>query len=258
MMRQFQIIKAVDRKCETCGGPHSFTEYPAVGGYTQGTTYATTGNYNSGGRGNNFTQALTYQAPTHQSQVVPQVGEFQAYMKANDAVMKNMQTQMTSLTNSNLELKNMFGQFMKMNTASSLGTGSLPSNTVPNPQEDLKVISTQSGVTLAGSSVSPSSSSKEVHQETETITNQVLTGSTNNVPPLVVQPSPISTSFSTIFSSKMPEVTKDTLSLPELTSTQMILELANRSTTRPAGIAKDVFVKVGKFHFPTDFVIVDY
>nr|GEY20202.1 reverse transcriptase domain-containing protein [Tanacetum cinerariifolium] len=38
----------------------------------------------------------------------------------------------------------------------------------------------------------------------------------------------------------------------------MILELANRSTTRPVGIAKDVFVNVGKFHFPTDFVVVDY
>nr|GEU90327.1 reverse transcriptase domain-containing protein [Tanacetum cinerariifolium] len=48
------------------------------------------------------------------------------------------------------------------------------------------------------------------------------------------------------------------LSLPELTSMQMILELADRSTTRPAGIAEDVFVKVGKFHFPTDFVVVDY
>nr|GEU74991.1 reverse transcriptase domain-containing protein [Tanacetum cinerariifolium] len=48
------------------------------------------------------------------------------------------------------------------------------------------------------------------------------------------------------------------LSLPELTSTQMILELADRSTTRPAGIAEDVFVKVRKFHFLTDFIVVDY
>nr|GEY89137.1 reverse transcriptase domain-containing protein [Tanacetum cinerariifolium]GEY89405.1 reverse transcriptase domain-containing protein [Tanacetum cinerariifolium] len=48
------------------------------------------------------------------------------------------------------------------------------------------------------------------------------------------------------------------LSLPELTPTRMILELADRSTTRPAGIAKDVFVKVSKFHFPTYFVVVDY
>ncbi|GKB93520.1 reverse transcriptase domain-containing protein [Tanacetum coccineum] len=48
------------------------------------------------------------------------------------------------------------------------------------------------------------------------------------------------------------------LSIPKLTPTQMILELADRSTTRPDGIAEDVFVKVGKFHFPTDFVVVDY
>nr|GEU61895.1 reverse transcriptase domain-containing protein [Tanacetum cinerariifolium] len=48
------------------------------------------------------------------------------------------------------------------------------------------------------------------------------------------------------------------LSLPELTPTRMILELADRSTTRLAGIAEAVFVKVGKFNFPTDFVVVDY
>ncbi|GJT39221.1 reverse transcriptase domain-containing protein [Tanacetum coccineum] len=48
------------------------------------------------------------------------------------------------------------------------------------------------------------------------------------------------------------------LLLPELTLTQMILELTDRSTTSPSGIAKDVFVKVGKFHFPADFVVVDY
>ncbi|GJZ24577.1 reverse transcriptase domain-containing protein [Tanacetum coccineum] len=48
------------------------------------------------------------------------------------------------------------------------------------------------------------------------------------------------------------------LSLPELTHTQMILELTDRSTTSPSGIAEDVFVKVGKFHFPADFVVVDY
>ncbi|GJT71894.1 reverse transcriptase domain-containing protein [Tanacetum coccineum] len=48
------------------------------------------------------------------------------------------------------------------------------------------------------------------------------------------------------------------LSLPELTSTRMTLELANRSTVTPAGVAEDVFVKVGKFYFPADFVVVDY
>ncbi|GJR91871.1 reverse transcriptase domain-containing protein [Tanacetum coccineum] len=48
------------------------------------------------------------------------------------------------------------------------------------------------------------------------------------------------------------------LSLPELTPTQMILELADRSTIRPTGIAEDVFVRVGKFHFLADFVVIDY
>nr|GEV82566.1 reverse transcriptase domain-containing protein [Tanacetum cinerariifolium] len=48
------------------------------------------------------------------------------------------------------------------------------------------------------------------------------------------------------------------LGLPELISTRMTLELANRAICTPAGIAKDVFVSVGKFTFPADFVIVNY
>nr|GEY64603.1 DNA-directed DNA polymerase [Tanacetum cinerariifolium] len=46
------------------------------------------------------------------------------------------------------------------------------------------------------------------------------------------------------------------LSLLELTPTRMTLELADRSITRPKGVTEDV--KVGKFHFPTDFVVVDF
>nr|GEX62397.1 reverse transcriptase domain-containing protein [Tanacetum cinerariifolium] len=48
------------------------------------------------------------------------------------------------------------------------------------------------------------------------------------------------------------------LSLPELTPTRMTFELADRSMTHPKGVVEDVFVKVGKFHFPTDFVVVDF
>nr|GFB98045.1 hypothetical protein [Tanacetum cinerariifolium] len=62
--------------------------------------------------------------------------------------------------------------------------------------EDLKVITTRSGMTLAGPSVpsisSSSSSFKEVEQDPKTITDQALTESTIRVPPLVVQPSPAS------------------------------------------------------------------
>nr|GEZ58636.1 reverse transcriptase domain-containing protein [Tanacetum cinerariifolium] len=48
------------------------------------------------------------------------------------------------------------------------------------------------------------------------------------------------------------------LSLPELTPTRMTLELADRSITCPKVVAEDIFVKVEKFHFPTDFVVVDF
>nr|GFB56745.1 reverse transcriptase domain-containing protein [Tanacetum cinerariifolium] len=48
------------------------------------------------------------------------------------------------------------------------------------------------------------------------------------------------------------------LSLPELTPARMTLELANRLVSIPVGVAKDVFVKVRKFYFPADFVVVDY
>ncbi|GJT49325.1 reverse transcriptase domain-containing protein [Tanacetum coccineum] len=56
----------------------------------------------------------------------------------------------------------------------------------------------------------------------------------------------------------MPISVWNRLSLPELTPTRMTLELTNRSVSYPVGVAEDVFVKVGKFHFPADFVIVDY
>ncbi|GJS16492.1 reverse transcriptase domain-containing protein [Tanacetum coccineum] len=48
------------------------------------------------------------------------------------------------------------------------------------------------------------------------------------------------------------------LSLSELTPTRMTLELADQSITHPKGATEDVFVKVGSFHFPTDFVVVDF
>ncbi|GKA17910.1 reverse transcriptase domain-containing protein [Tanacetum coccineum] len=48
------------------------------------------------------------------------------------------------------------------------------------------------------------------------------------------------------------------LSLPGLTPTCMTLELADRSISQPIGIAEDVYLKVGKFKFLTDFVVIDF
>nr|GEV89111.1 reverse transcriptase domain-containing protein [Tanacetum cinerariifolium] len=48
------------------------------------------------------------------------------------------------------------------------------------------------------------------------------------------------------------------LSLPDLTPMCMTLELVDRSISRLVGVAEDVYVKVGTFHFPTNFVVVDF
>ena len=47
------------------------------------------------------------------------------------------------------------------------------------------------------------------------------------------------------------------LSLGELTPTPMSLQMADRSMDQPEGILEDVLVKVGKFIFPVDFVVID-
>ncbi|GJT59228.1 reverse transcriptase domain-containing protein [Tanacetum coccineum] len=137
----------------------------------------------------------TYQAPAPQasipqSQVVTNA-EFSNYMKANDAILKNMQTNMTTLANSTNDLKNMLGQFMKMNTASTSGSGTLPSNTITNPREDLKGITTRSGVAYKGPTIPTTSSSpKVVERETEVTKDTVPptnNGGTEDVQPPFVQ-----------------------------------------------------------------------
>nr|GFC12683.1 reverse transcriptase domain-containing protein [Tanacetum cinerariifolium] len=56
----------------------------------------------------------------------------------------------------------------------------------------------------------------------------------------------------------MPLSVWNKLSLPKLSPTCMTLELADRLISRPVRVAEDVFIKVGTFHFPTDFVVVDF
>nr|GEV53914.1 hypothetical protein [Tanacetum cinerariifolium] len=172
------------------------------------------------------------------------------------------QDQHELVDNYNLELKNMFGQFMKMNTASSSGSGTLPSNTVTNPKDDLKGITTQSGTPYQGPTIPTTSFSllQVVERKTEVTKDTVPptnNESTKDIQPPVVQiENPIPNSKLVV--APVTESVVAPLSLPELTPTLMTLELANRSISRPIGVTKDVFVKVGKFHFPADFVVVDF
>nr|GEV45019.1 reverse transcriptase domain-containing protein [Tanacetum cinerariifolium] len=48
------------------------------------------------------------------------------------------------------------------------------------------------------------------------------------------------------------------LKLPTLNDTKMVLELADRTISKPTGVAENVFVKVDKFYFPVDFVVLDF
>nr|GFC85100.1 reverse transcriptase domain-containing protein [Tanacetum cinerariifolium] len=48
------------------------------------------------------------------------------------------------------------------------------------------------------------------------------------------------------------------LRLPTLNDTKMVLELADRTISKPTGVAENIFVKVGKFYFPADFVVLDF
>ncbi|GKD15727.1 reverse transcriptase domain-containing protein, partial [Tanacetum coccineum] len=139
-------------------------------------------------------QAPLYQAPAPQTQGVSK-DDFQNYVKANDAVMRNMQNQNQNLQNQMTNLTNMLTKFVNSNTASTSGSGTLPSNTITNPKEDLKGITTRSGVAYQGPTIPTTTSSppKVVERETEVTKDTVLptnNGSTKDVQPPVVQVQP--------------------------------------------------------------------
>ncbi|GJV41159.1 reverse transcriptase domain-containing protein [Tanacetum coccineum] len=350
-------------------------------------------------RGNNFYQGQVYQPPTSQPPVyqaqpyqapAPQMQgvsktNFENYVKANDAILRNMQNQGQGLQNQMTNLTEMLSKFVNSNTASSSNSGSLPSNTVTNPKEDLKGITTRSGVAYKGPTIPITSSPKVVERRTEVTKDTIFptnNGITEDVQPPVVpvenqnpvsepvdapvsapmpnqKPSipypsrrndekrrenadeqkekfyeifkdmsfeisfmdaltlmpkfastlkalignkeklsemartPLNEHCSAVILNKLPEKLGDPdrflipckfpgmdeclaladlgasinlmpfsvwkkLNLPNLTPTCMTLELADRSISRPIGIAKDVNVKVGVFQFPADFVIVDF
>nr|GFA40945.1 reverse transcriptase domain-containing protein [Tanacetum cinerariifolium] len=222
LMKVLQInqqVKVVTHSCETCGGLHSYNVFPATVGQTHN-VYAV-GAYNQGGnsyqpQGNR--NLLSYHSDNYlrppgfnqnqnsnqgNNHGIPQgnnQGRNQFFQGAShgqnpppayQAPAYQPRTNMTSLTNSNLELKNMFGQFMKMNTALSSGSGTLLSNTITNPKEDLKGITTRSRNAYKGPTIPTTSSPpKVVERETE-VTKDTMpptnNGSTKDVQPPVVQ-----------------------------------------------------------------------
>nr|GEX03766.1 reverse transcriptase domain-containing protein [Tanacetum cinerariifolium] len=174
-------------------------------------------------RGNNFNQgpvyqpliyqppdyqAPAYQAPAPQTQGVSKE-DFSAYVKANDAVMRNMQTQGQNMQNQLTNLTDLLDKFVTFNNAFTSSSGTLPSNTIAYSRSDLKEITTRS-VSAPRANQRPS------------------------IPYL-----------SRMQDHKLRDKANDQ-------------ELADRLISRPVGVAEDVYVKVGTFHFLADFVVVDF
>nr|GEU83460.1 reverse transcriptase domain-containing protein [Tanacetum cinerariifolium] len=207
--------------------------------------------------------------------------EIQNTMKTQQTVL--MEQQNAFQNNS----QNMLSGFFHNQSSTS---GTLPSNTIPNPKGEMKAITTRSGVAYEGPSIP--SPKMVMEREAEETTDKEQTNSKEGKL-FELAKIPLNMKCSAMLLKKLPEKLGDPgkllipcdfpgmdvchaladlgasinlislsiwkkLSLPELTPTRMTLELADRSITRPEGVAEDVFVKVGKFHFPTDFVVVDF
>nr|GEZ83257.1 DNA-directed DNA polymerase [Tanacetum cinerariifolium] len=188
-------------------------------------------------------QAPAYQAPIPQTQSVSQT-DFERYVKANDAVLRNIQSQGQSTQNQCQNIQNqyqtvqnqlanltdMMSKFMSSNMASSSGSGTLPGTEVTKDQVQ-----------------TPNSQS------------------TAPVQPPVTQPDtlvfdPVIAPVSAPMPNLKPSIPYPSRHDNERRRMDECLALADldRSVSKPIGIAKDVSVKVGVFHFPADFVVVDF
>nr|GEW80222.1 reverse transcriptase domain-containing protein [Tanacetum cinerariifolium] len=228
-------VKAVEESCVTCGGPHAYYNSDATN-RNQPSVYAATGTYNQVAPQN---CASNYMAP-------PGFAPIQALI-----------------------------------------LGTLPSNSIPNPKGEMKEITTRSGVSYEGPSIPTNHSPKKlVKQETEETTNKEKTNfeeSTAHIQPPVTPirkpdvlktlpkpniPYPSRLNDQKLHKDKLFELAKIPLNencsamllkkLPEILGDPGKFLIPYRSITRPKGVTEDVFVKVGKFHFPTDFVAVDF
>nr|GFA12796.1 hypothetical protein [Tanacetum cinerariifolium] len=186
-------VKSVEEIFVTYGGAHPYYQCLAASGNTfpklrdniQGYVSAAAVNYNQGNS--------IYRPP-------------EKVKRINKANMKSMQTQINmvknelrnemknsiqaSLSNQTNEIKNMMASLLQMNTASTSGSRSLPSNTVANPKGELKAITTQSGHVLDGPTVPTPPlfiNLDEDERIEETLTDPDLSEYTIKVPPPPVQ-----------------------------------------------------------------------
>nr|GFC83111.1 reverse transcriptase domain-containing protein [Tanacetum cinerariifolium] len=119
-----------------------------------------------------------------------------------------MQDQGQNVQNQLANLTDVLSKFMSSNIASSSGSGTLPGNTITNPKEDLKGITTRSGVAYQGPTIS--TPSKVVKHGTEVIKDQVQTPSSQSTapvqPPVAQSETPVSEPVVAPVSAPMPNL----------------------------------------------------
>nr|GEU69426.1 hypothetical protein [Tanacetum cinerariifolium] len=236
-------------------------------------------------RGNNFNPEQSYQAPTQQNQVVP-LNELKKVKRMNEANMKAMKTKINivknelrnemknliqaSMSNQTNEIKNMMASLFQINTASTSGSGSLPSNTIANPKGELKAITTRSGLVLDEPSIPTPPPFINLGENERLHINITLADALILMPKYQkmlkallsnkeklqeLENTPLNENCSAVILKKLPEKLGDP---GKFLTPCGFSELKCKALADLAGIARDVFVPVGKFTFLADFVIFDY
>ncbi|GKG00761.1 hypothetical protein Tco_0302451, partial [Tanacetum coccineum] len=142
----------------------------------------------------------------------------------------------------------MLSKFVNSNTASTSSSGSLPSNTVTNPKEDLKGITTRSGVAYQGPTI-PTSSPKVVERRTEVTKDTVFltnNGITEDVQPPVVpveNQNPVSEPVDAPVSAPMPN-SKPSITYPLRQNDKKRRENTNKQIEKFYEIFKDMSFKI--------------
>nr|GEW56966.1 reverse transcriptase domain-containing protein [Tanacetum cinerariifolium] len=158
------------------------------------------------------------------------------------------------------EFQNMMMSFMQnLNNNKASSSSSLPSNTIPNPKNKAKAIKTRSGISYDGPPIPP----PEMEKELEATKDTELPSIKNIRPPSVQvhekDKEPVDEPF------VVPKTKAIFLILQDLRKKKsvkrmisLLQKLADRTISKPTGVVENVFVEVGKFYFPADFVVLDF
>nr|GEV94407.1 hypothetical protein [Tanacetum cinerariifolium] len=255
MMRQMQPVKVVNTKCETCGGPHSYTDCPAVGGYTQEAAYATIGsgslpcNTIANPRGD--VKAITTQSDVAYDgpMISPTLSPLPKVVEHETEETKD-EVQATSLE-STAHFQPPAVQVLISEPIVAPKPNTKPSIPYPSRLNDQKLREKTNSQMLKFLQIF-----QRLHFDLS-FANALL-----HIPKFASMFKRFKSCMALVdlgaSINLMPLSVWKKLSLLNLTSTRITLELATRSYAYPAGIAEDVFMQVGKFTFPADFVVVEY